>query len=148
MKPKRIATVVLVLALALGMVAGCETFNKWIGTAVEKVCNFSVDDSKEAQTAKKFISATAGLVGLVLSTVTIRGVKIEITEAKAGAIFDSVANAAQTGGCIALQDLQAALAYFDQVTAAASQKELVVGRPMAKAAPSLLRLKMKAGMLQ
>jgi len=138
---KKIATVVLVLALVLGMVAGCATVKEWVGIATDKVCNFSVEDSAEAQAAKKFVVATAGVVGLVLSTVTVAGVKIEMTETKAGEIFDSVTKAAQAGSCVALQDLQAALAYFDQVQNALAAKSKVKAVSFA---PKLISLRIKA----
>lgn len=108
MKRKPCITLAIILSLAL-MIGGCAWFNSFLTNAVEKVCGFSVADSQEAQAAKRFISGAMPIVGIVFGAT--------ITSAQAEEIFDSVVNAAQTGGCVVLTELKAALDFFDKLAA-------------------------------
>lgn len=147
---KKLLLVILALVLVFAPactckngVTGWDCFMQNLGAAVEKVCNFSVADSEEAMAGKEFIVAAAGMVGLAVSTVTVNGVSIEITQEKAEQLFDQVVYAAQTGGCMILTELQTVLAYFDQV-----KTEFTKSKVKTKAVvkiPDLTGLKAKTG---
>jgi len=117
-----------------------QTIGEAIGVVAETVCDFSIDESAEAQTLLEFISAAAPLVGTLID--------VEITQAQAYATFSTVATGAQTGTCVLLTDLQAALAYFNALsTAYKSQFTTKGGRVAAEVLiPAVPRLETRARM--
>jgi hypothetical protein len=105
--------VLLVMVMAsLLLTGGCAGKNPFtalgeaVGTVAEKVCNFNLEDSKEAQAALDLVAAAAPIVGPVLGGV-------QVTKEQAKETFTAVINAAQTGGCVLLTDLKLAISYFD-----------------------------------
>jgi len=134
---KKLACLALVCSLMVGC-AALQSVGEAIGVVAETVCNFSVGESSEAQMAIGFMSTAAPIVGTLVG--------VTITQAEAYAVFSTVASAAQTGACVLLTDLQAALAYFDALSKAYEKQFTTKGGIAAAKAltPSLLGLKARA----
>jgi hypothetical protein len=127
---KKLVSLLIVLVLLCSACASLGT----LSTTTEKVCNFDVATSTEAQTAIAFISMASALVG------PLTGLAITSTEAEV--ILNKVANATQTGACVVLTDLQNALTYFNALSAKYKAK----GSKTPLVIPSLLNLRIKAKM--
>jgi len=117
-----------------------QTIGEAIGVVAETVCNFSISESTEAQMLIEFISATAPIVGALAD--------VEITQAQAHTTLSTVATAGQTGACVLLSDLQAALAYFNALAAAYEKQFTTKGGVAAAKAliPAVPRLETRARM--
>jgi len=121
---------ILIVSLAVLLLAGCaalQSAGEYVGALAEKVCDFSVAESAEAQMSVAFISAAAPIVGVVTG--------VDITQAQAQAVLTTVAAAAQTGACVLLTDLANALAFVDALAAQYDKAMAARGPLAARAAP-------------
>jgi predicted small secreted protein len=128
----------LILAMVLAMVMSCSTVSKVgqdVGVVAQKVCNFDVSMSQEAQAAMAFISVAAGIVGPIYG--------VPVTAGQALAILNTVSNASQTGACVLLSDLQNALDYFNALSTQYKEVQKTQKGVRAVAIPSLINLNAK-----
>lgn len=85
-----------------------DCFKENVGAIAEQVCGFNAVDSQVAQDGINFIGAIAPLVGPVF------GVSVSADQAKE--TLTKVVDLAAKGGCLALTDLQQALAFVNKLT--------------------------------